>query len=587
MKKRSWIILGVLAAACLSGCSQKAKGTPAEVRWAEARKADDTFAYVTEHGEELDELKAEAESAETLGQQFKAVALLCAAEYQNNLSSSNSPNLTGWVNHDVFQFDYPNTSAYADAYFSKVNTDEAAFWESLKDAYYPYDYFLPMFAAAENLDGQTLTKLLGNTELEGTCKTKLEDAIDAWVQNKPGKAVAVGDQLMEIGYYDGWGIYDWPGVYLSNSTDLYRIQTDTAEEGLEYILYMRNTFLPGMQSKVSKDSYCKTSDINGEEYYSTDLAVTIKEDLQLSEPREDNLPETIDLEGKKVAAFYHNPAAGEDADAPPAWRILGDFIMGLPDEEIPATLADADYYLVLTSDHQFGNYYQDQSGNETKIQAVYSSTSLDLYDAATGDFLRHIGKIIENPSTRIIKDLGEESAQYPELTRADVLSYIYHNINDPDSYLVLLDNSSDLEPLQPGGSGLLGVWEITMNSVEVIKSFESGMFSYSASDGCQFVRGHFSVTNRGFQNDSFLAGDLHLTSGYAMFAGVTDESGENYYPAVDAMTYSDCLNGKSFEPGETKEGVVLFEVPDSAIGGPNPLYMVFNIGNQMLTCAIE
>ena len=109
-----------------------------------------------------------------------------------------------------------------------------------------------------------------------------------------------------------------------------------------------------MQSKVSKDSYCKTSDINGEEYYSTDLAVTIKEDLQLSEPREDNLPETIDLEGKKVAAFYHNPAAGEDADAPPAWRILGDFIMGLPDEEIPATLADADYYLVLTSDRGDG-----------------------------------------------------------------------------------------------------------------------------------------------------------------------------------------------------------------------------------------
>ena len=114
--------------------------------------------------------------------------------------------------------------------------------------------------------------------------------------------------------------------------------------------------LPEMEGKIGRDYYCKTSEITGEEYYSTQLAVSIGEELQLAEPTEENLPETIELEGKKVAAFYHNPTAGDDVNAPPSWQILGDFIMGLPEEEIPATLAEADYYLVLTADHQFGNY---------------------------------------------------------------------------------------------------------------------------------------------------------------------------------------------------------------------------------------
>ena len=45
MKKRAWIILAGLSLACLTACGQK--GTPAESRWAAAKKADDTATYVT------------------------------------------------------------------------------------------------------------------------------------------------------------------------------------------------------------------------------------------------------------------------------------------------------------------------------------------------------------------------------------------------------------------------------------------------------------------------------------------------------------------------------------------------------------
>lgn len=82
-------------------------------------------------------------------------------------------------------------------------------------------------------------------------------------------------------------------------------------------------------------------------------------------------------------------------------------------------------------------------------------------------------------------------------------------------------------------------------------------------------------------------GALNPTSDEVMFAAIMDESGENYYPAVDAMTYSECLNNKSVEVGERKEGVVLFEVAEEAIGGTSPLYMIFNIGNQMLPYSVE
>lgn len=581
MKKRSWIILAGLAFVCLTACGQK--GTPAEAKWAAAKKSDDMAAYVTEHRDELEELKAEAQSAEALGQQFKAVALLCMAEYQDQLTAGDSSQISGQMNHDVFLFDYPNTSAYADNYFSKVNTDGAAFWESLKDAYYPYDYFLPMLAATSSLDAQTLSNLLKGIPADSGYQSYLEDAIDAWIKNKPGNIPAVGDALMEMGYFDDWNSYDWTGTYLSKSTAPNLIQTNTAEDGLAYVLYMRDSLIPGMEAALGRDTFWKTSEITGEDYYSTDLAVTVKEGLQLSEPQEDGLPETIELEGKKVAAFYHNPAAGEDPDAPSSWRVLGDFMMGLPDSELPSSLSEADYYLVLTSDHQFGNYYYDQSNNPTKIQAVYSSTSIDLYDAATGAYLRHVGNVMEEPSNTIFKDLSKEASQYPELVKADVLSYIYHNMNEPDTYKTLLDNTSNIEePLLTGSTGLIGPWEITLNSLEVTDSFDDSLYTYSASDGCKIVRAFLTVTNRGFAKDSFLSGTLHLDPN-GLIAGVIDGSSDDYYTVTDAMTYSKCLNGKSVEPGESIEGEVLFEVPDEIVASS---YISFDLGYQALLFSI-
>lgn len=71
------------------------------------------------------------------------------------------------------------------------------------------------------------------------------------------------------------------------------------------------------------------------QYYSTNLAITVNETLELKEPDKDNLQETIDLDGKKILAFYRNPQIAEFKGSPTQLRVLGDFMLGLSKEEYP------------------------------------------------------------------------------------------------------------------------------------------------------------------------------------------------------------------------------------------------------------
>ena len=214
------------------------------------------------------------------------------------------------------------------------------------------------------------------------------------------------------------------------------------------------------------------------------------------------------------------------------------------------------------------------------FRSVYSSTSIDLYDAKTGALLRHIGNITESPSSRIFKDLSDEAAQYPELVSADILSYIYHNINTPETYIALLDNTAGLgSELQRDESIILGNWEITYHSSQIVKEFDEGMFRYTANDGCQFVRGEFTITNKGTENDTFLP--MIYTVSEDPIAQVTDSKRENFYDCVNAVTNSKCLNSTSLEAGESKDGEIIFEVPDEVALGTEPLYIAVSLGKQI------
>lgn len=585
MKRKLLIAAGCLMLFSLTAC-QNSKATLAESSWNSIKKADSFEGYFKEHTDDIDmeALKEEAGSSDSsLSQQFKATALLCALEYRNSLESgsisdSTYTTLSSDEKNAMYQFDYPISSSYADSFLAKVDTEGEQFWRALEDAYYPYECFLPLVAAADQLEGQTLSNLVSKIPSDSSYGSSFKSALDTWIEKNPVKTASAAEDLTSAGYYDDWSLDDWKQTYFFNYTDAYNIKTGTVDEAFTYLNYLRDSLLPSLETKFSKDDFQNVSEQTSENYYSTNLAITIEEELKLTE--EGDQPDTIELEGKKTAAFYRNPHTEEFKDSPTPLRLLGDFMLELPEEEYPKSTSEADYYLVLTPAYEYGDYYQDTSGNATKIQEVYSSTSIDLYDAKTGALLRHIGNITESPSSRIFKDLSDEAAQYPELVSADILSYIYHNINTPETYIALLDNTAGLgSELQRDESIILGNWEITYHSSQIVKEFDEGMFRYTANDGCQFVRGEFTITNKGTENDTFLP--MIYTVSEDPIAQVTDSKRENFYDCVNAVTNSKCLNSTSLEAGESKDGEIIFEVPDEVALGTEPLYIAVSLGKQI------
>ena len=78
------IAAGILLLASLTAC-QGGSGSVAESCWKKAKKADSLEDYMAENEDKVDleALKQEASSADgPISQQFKAVAMLCAAEYR-------------------------------------------------------------------------------------------------------------------------------------------------------------------------------------------------------------------------------------------------------------------------------------------------------------------------------------------------------------------------------------------------------------------------------------------------------------------------------------------------------------------------
>lgn len=562
----------LLAAACLMLLVLTAcQSSTAETCWKAAQKAGGLEDYVKEQAENIDMEALKQEAAEgKLDQQFKATALLCALEYQLDRADEATPAIPR------FQFDYPVSSAYASQFLNRVNTEGEAFWLSMKDAFSPYDCYLPIFAAAKDLDGPTLVKLLEGAPED---KAKFRDAVDKWIEQNPGRIIDVGSALTEYGYFEDWDLTEWNPVFVRPETN--QIRTDTAEDAFRYVAYLRDVVIPPLASKYGTDTYMETSEVTGEEYFSHPVMVSIqKEGLSLQAPG-DALPETIDIAGKTVVAFYRNPTAGNFEDYLPELQLMGGFLLALPPEEVPATLAEADYYLVLTADFQTGDFYQTYGGSSTGIQQVASRTSVDLYDAASGTFLRHLGTVLETPPDTVYANYGEESLRYPVATPSDVLTYLYHHINEPDAYVSLVDhtpvNGSELAKDEPV---IFGNWEITYHSAKIVKEFESGYFIYTAKDGHQFVMADLTVTNRGLQSDTFLPMLYYINED--PIVQIADSSRENLYDCVDALSYSACLNGNTLDPSESKDGVVLFEIPDELVQSGEALYLAVSLDKQIV-----
>ena len=490
-----------------------------EIHWLAAKKAGGLEDYVKAQAESIDKdaLAKEAQEGE-LSQQFKATALLCALEYRQDKPDG----LTRFLN--------------------QVNADPDAFWASMEDAFSPYDCYLPILASAQELDGATLVKLLDAP----SDKSKLVSAVEKWIEERPGHLTSAGPALLEA--------------------------------------FLRSSLVPALAEGHASDPFTKASELTGEDYFYDPVMIAIDGNgPALQEPAEDGLPETIELEGKKVAAFYRNSTTGDFDDPLPQLQLMGGFLLALPEGEAPATLAEADYFLVLTAAFEKGEFYKSGGGygSDTKIQQVNSRTKVDLYDAKTGAFLRHIGTVIEAAPDTVYASYGDAFLQYPVPVSSDLLAYLYHNVNNPDAYTSLVDHTPENgSVLEIGTPVIFANWEITYHSAKVIKDFTSGMYIYSPHDGQQFVHGTFTITNKGLEKDSFMPMMYYVDQD--PIVQVADSAKANLYDCVDLMTYGKCLNGTSLEVGESKEGELFFEVPSDVVDSGEPLFIAVSLGDQIV-----
>ncbi|MCI9073518.1 MAG: DUF4352 domain-containing protein [Lachnospiraceae bacterium] len=586
MKKTAGIIGICLTLVCLTACGQT---SAAERHWSAAAQDGKLENYVKEHIDNIDmeALETMLQDGETpLDQQLKATAVICMLEYCETIrydldlweaSVQSSDEARG----AMYRAEYPVGAAYAQEFLTKVSTEGEAFWEAMEEASYPYDGIPAVFAAAKELEEDTLLALIEGAPADSLNGDRIRETIGNWIRKEPTRLAVCGQSLAETGYFEDWDLRDWQQAFLASD----QIRTESVDGALAYVGCLRDGLLPMQEKQFGEEEFKKESPITGEICYNTNLAVTVEEELSLQAPVEEGLPEVIDTEGKKVIAFYRNPHGETFPGSPAPLRVLGDFMLNLTDQEYPATVDEADYYLVLTPEYGYGAFYQDRtSGSESEFQEIYSYTSIDLYQAGTGVFLRHLGTMIEEAPSTIVTGYGDNSLQYPMLVESGALAYIYRHVNEPEAYVGLTDQLGERTEFGMEEPVVVGNWELTLHSSEIVKTLESGIFASTAEEGCQYVKARLSVTNVGLWDDTFLP----MMSQYQNLSmGVTDAGMESFYEYAELITMSDYLCSELLEPGESEEGNLVFEVPETLLQGDSPLYIVVVCGYQVALFPIQ
>lgn len=565
---------------CLTACGQASR---TEASWNAARQDGSLESYVKDHMDALDTetFREAAENGEaSLEQQFHAIALMSMLEYCQGIEDDlslwgSTARIYDNAREAMYRAEYPVSTPWAESFLARAVTDEEAFRTALESCAYPEDGFMVILAAAKELDGDTLVKLTEAIPEESAFASKLQDAVTNWIKENPESLTGAGERLAGAGYFEDWSAVNWKRVFLSSDD----IRMDTVDSAMAYVDCLRSTMIPLQEKQYGADEFQKQSEISGEPFYCTKLAVTVEEELSLQEPGSEDRQEEIPIEGKKVIAFYRNPHREEFPGSPAPLRILGDFMLNLPEQEYPASAGEADYYLVLTPNYEYGGFYQDHAtGNDLDYQEVYSFTSIDLYEAGTGVFLRHLGVMIEEAPKAIFTSYGDDPLQYPEAVNTDTLSYIYHHINQPEAYAALTDQIGEQVEFEQEEPAILGGWEITCHFGETVASVKNGIIEHTASEGSQFVRVQLTVANVGLQEATFLP----MTSqSQDPFVGITDSALESVYGHSELMGLSDYLTSVRLAPGESRDGELVFEVPDALIDGGNPLYLVVIRGYQV------
>ena len=131
---------------------------------------------------------------------------------------------------------------------------------------------------------------------------------------------------------------------------------------------------------------------------------------------------------------------------------------------------------------------------------------------------------------------------------------------------------------------LFGGWEIAYHAARIVSEFEDGMYVYSADEGNQCVIADLTVMNRGLDSDTFLPVVYYPNEDPVLY--VTDSGKEERYDCVDVILYSPCLNNRTVESSSSKEGALVFQLPDSLAQSGEQLYIAVTMGGQVVYCPL-
>lgn len=217
------LVVAVLLCGCLSACKGETM-TQADKYWTDAQSANGLENYLADKGAQLDweTVRGEAENEElSMQQQFRIVLLLSVYEYQciSKAIDTASPHGQQPFREDslrMFCVDYPDSSAYVNAYLKKVNTQEAEFWDAFVVVSGSCDYLEALIAAADELDEQTLFNLLEGLNENEMWGMKLKTALQKWIWAHPEETQDYLALLKEKGFYEDFGLYESTRVYMEN-----------------------------------------------------------------------------------------------------------------------------------------------------------------------------------------------------------------------------------------------------------------------------------------------------------------------------------------------------------------------------------
>lgn len=149
----------------------------------------------------------------------------------------------------------------------------------------------------------------------------------------------------------------------------------------------------------------------------------------------------------------------------------------------------------------------------------------------------------------------------------------------------VIDQSTDSSQQENKENELLGLneestlkdWSITVTNVEFLDKIPQSQYtSFQAKEGNKYFKIDCTVTNNGTDSNTFLPS---VTLGSSVTAKVLYQNDYEYSPS-NLLGNQDDLHDTTLNPLSSKEGIIVFEIPDSVVSSDEELILVLKAGRN-------